>query len=352
MEHRIDRLRSMMRPYEGARHTVVAVSLHQGKTRFVRAGAQAVDASDAEMVFEIGSITKVFTSILLCVLIEEGKVDPQAPLSEMSEELADVPSWITPESLASHTSGLPRIHVPIWKVLIKPLPEDPYAEFSRSDLLSWLQDWRGKAPRGRHRHGYSNLGYGLLGEAMAMREGTPFVDLLAERVIVPLGLKDTTERLDQAQESRFMQPRNTKGEPVVPWTFQAMAAAGCLRSTAHDLARFSSRVIQALNSPETTLDRAICKSAEPILGLGRQGRMEPVAQCSGWLSRKYAKAGPGFLFASGGTAGSTCGIHVCAEKAAACAILSNNGVAANLWAGTRLSWSNQPKQAHACFSAA
>ena len=198
-----------MRPYEGPKHVAVARYFQNGGSQIIGAGSNETEAPWEDLIFEIGSVTKVFTAILLCVLVEEGKVDPRAPLREMSAELSAVPDWITPESLATHTSGLPRLHMPIWKVLMKPLGEDPYADFSRSDLLTWLDRRSWKAPRAR-RHAYSNLGVGLLGEAMAMTEGIPFCDLLDERVIGPLGLNDTTAALDKSQSERFLQPRNTK----------------------------------------------------------------------------------------------------------------------------------------------
>jgi len=96
------------------------------------------------MIFEIGSITKVFTSILLAVLIEEALIDPNRPINEVSPSLKDVPSGITFKSLATHTSGLPRIHVPIWKAAVSALPEDPYADFTQDDLIAWLRDWKGR----------------------------------------------------------------------------------------------------------------------------------------------------------------------------------------------------------------
>ena len=109
-----DRLRSMMRTYESAHHSVVALGLCGGATEFIRSGTSNTDTPSDEVIFEIGSITKVFTGILLCLLIEEGKVDPRAPLREMSEDLANVPAHLKPERLISHTSGLPNIRIPIW----------------------------------------------------------------------------------------------------------------------------------------------------------------------------------------------------------------------------------------------
>lgn len=338
-------LRNMMKPYEGPNHAVVGFSLRDCASEVLQTATTPANAPAGDWIFEIGSITKVFTAILLCVLIEEGIVDPKAPLSEMSPDLCAVPNWITPESLTTHTSGLPNFYLPLWRVLFSTLQRDPYASFSRSDLLSWLQNWAGKDPGTKRRHAYSNLGVGLLGEAMAMKTGVSFPDLLAQKVTGPLGLGDTTARLSAEQTGRFMQPRNTKGKDVPAWTFDALAGAGALRSSAYDLIQFSVEVLRALDQPLTALDRAICRSVEPLVGLGRRGAREPKAQCSGWLSLKLDRAAPGMLHHDGATAGSTCTLYICPEKAAALGILSNNCVAGNLWASTKLSCSNPGRQA-------
>ncbi|MEE2945411.1 MAG: serine hydrolase domain-containing protein [Pseudomonadota bacterium] len=342
-------LQRMMTPYEGKTHTVVAFGHRDGEAQFVGTGPGIEAAPLDELIFEIGSITKVFTATLLWVLVEEGKVDPKAPLRDLSSELSVVPDWITPERLTSHTSGLPRIHVPIWKALIKPLPKDPYAAFSRADLLDWLRNWPATPPRSTPHHSYSNLGIGLLGEALAIKEGRSFMELLTRKVFAPLGMKDTAENVDADSLHRFMHPKNTKGVDAVPWTFQSMAAAGCLRSTAGDLNRFAAGVLRALNAPETKLDRAICHSVQPIVGLGPRGRFEPAAQCSGWFQMTVRPKGLKILHHDGGTAGSTSALYICPERNRAVGVLSNNGVAASLWAGMKLGWSNPLKLADAYF---
>ncbi|MBY4891943.1 beta-lactamase family protein [Rhodobacteraceae bacterium N5(2021)] len=285
-------------------------------------------------LFEIGSITKVFTALLLAVLVEEGRIDPDRPIRDLVSGLSDAPPWITPRNLATHTSGLPTIHMPLWKAVFC-LPDDPYAAFSRRDLIDWLRIRGSTAPPRRQLHRYSNLGYGLLGEAMAMREGKPFSDLLAEKVLTPLGLTDTTADLTTAQQARFMQPFNVKDRPVVPWSFQAIAGAGCLRSTARDLGQFSSAVLKALAHPESALDRAICRSALPLVGLGPNGAHAPVTQCLGWLSIKLDREAPRMLFHNGGTAGSTCALYICPAANASALILSNRGVAAGMWSSAK-----------------
>jgi serine-type D-Ala-D-Ala carboxypeptidase/endopeptidase len=344
------RLQSMMRPYESPQHAVVAFQLLGETVTYLHSGSEVSAAPCEDWIFEIGSITKVFTAILLCLLVEEGKIDPHAPVRDMSDTLKDVPAWITPERLISHTSGLPSYFMPLWKALLKQQPDGPYATFSRADLLQWFRNRRGRPHPSTDRHVYSNLGVGLLGEAMAIMEGKPFVELLGEKVTGPMTLKDTTDRLDSAQQSRFATPKTTGGKSVPPWTFQSLAAAGCLRSTANDLARFAEAVTRAVVAPETALDRAICKSASPLLGLGPKGAMTPTAQCSGWLLMTPDKQVPGFLFHNGGTAGSSCALYISPERKAAFAILSNNGVAGNLWGSTKLNWSNPMKRASERFA--
>jgi CubicO group peptidase (beta-lactamase class C family) len=340
----------MMRPYESPHHAVVAFQLLNEKVTYLHSGSEVSDAPCEDWFFEIGSITKVFTAILLCLLVEEGRIDPQAPVRDMSDTLKDVPEWITPERLISHTSGLPNYFMPLWKALLRQQPDGPYVAFSREDLLAWFRNRRGRPRPSTDRHVYSNLGVGLLGEAMAILEGKPFVELLVEKVTGPMALKDTTDHLDSGQHNRFANPKTTRGKSIPPWTFQALAAAGCLRSTAQDLARFASVVIRAANTPKTALDRAIHRSTLPLYGLGPKGAMAPTAQCSGWLLVTPDNREPGFLFHNGGTAGSSCALYVNPERNAAFAILSNNGVAGNIWGSTKLNWSKPMKHASELFA--
>ena len=187
---------------------------------------------------------------------------------------------------------------------------------------------------------------------MALQAGLPFDQMLAHRVTGPLGLTDTKGSLDEEQRGRFAQPRYPGGRPAPVWRFDALAAAGCLRSSARDLARLSSRVLRAVDGGNTTLDRAIRRSTIPLLGLGPGGSMETAAQCSGWLRMAPVATEPRILFHNGGTAGSSCALYICPERQAACAILSNSGLAGNLWGSIRLSRSNQLRQAQAFLGSA
>jgi CubicO group peptidase (beta-lactamase class C family) len=350
-------IRTMMRPYAGRQHSVVGFALRGQEVSFYSSANHPPEVLAEDQVFEIGSITKVFTALLLSVMAEEGAVDPKAPLSDLSDQLSMVPDWITPERLASHTAGFPNIYVPLWKALFHQRSDGPYADFSRHDLLHWLQErrWSSQTSAQMHdrrpRHAYSNIGMGLLGEALAIKAGLSYADLLNEKVIKPLGLQDTAMALRPDQHARFMAPHLPNGRQVPPWSFQALAGAGGLRSSARDLSRLSKRVIGALAVPANTLDRALLRSAAPILGLGRRGAMLPSAQCSGWLQMTMTDDAEPYLFHNGATAGSSCALYICPAKRAAVGILSNNGVAGNLLAGTRLNLSNPYLRAAEFFAA-
>jgi CubicO group peptidase (beta-lactamase class C family) len=343
----------VLAPYRGGATALVTSVMHDDEMNVTAAGAfdQVQGTPPEDLIFEIGSITKIFTALLLSLLVEERKIDASRPINALAKELSDIPSWITPKALATHTSGLPRIHVPLWKALVFSLPDDPYATFSRGDLIAWFTRHKGlKRPR-RMRHAYSNLGFGLLGEAMAISEGKPFQELLTEKVIAPLGLVDTSSHFTMSQQARFMQPFNTRDKAVAPWTFQAIAGAGCLRSTARDLGHLSKAVMGALVNPVTPLDRAICQSVKPVLGLGPRGTTEPMAQCLGWLSIKVNANAQRMLFHNGGTAGSTSSLYICPSKNAAITILSNRGVAAGLWSSMQLQRSKPDHAMNDLFAA-
>lgn len=112
-------------------------------------------------VFKIGSITKVFTAVVLARLADDQLIDPDRPIGSICAEFAGTPEWITPRSLATLTSDLPRLHVPVWKVLVSGAPVDTYPEFGHADRVAWMRIWRPERPPRRMQPAYSNLGAGL-----------------------------------------------------------------------------------------------------------------------------------------------------------------------------------------------
>lgn len=236
-----DRLGSLYRRSHGG---VVAAFATEGQAWFRASGVLSREdprAPDADTLFEVGSLTKVFTALLLARLVLDGRLGLDTPVAGLLPGLRGVPAWVTPRALATHTAGLPRIPA---KVLWAG-PRNPYARFGGEDLEGWMRAWRPSRPPKPGKPAYSNLGAGLLGHVLGHLAGKPYPEALRDLVLAPLGLHDTGCALDPARAARLAQPHGSWGRPVAPWDFDALAGAGALRSSARDLARFGQAVLAA-----------------------------------------------------------------------------------------------------------
>lgn len=313
----------LARPYWHAPSgAIVAVATRRGEL-FRAYGHVSRDQprpATPETLFEIGSITKVFTSILLARLALTGRIDLDAPIGRIRPEFAGAPDWITPRTLATHTSGLPRLPFPLWRALFMS-DVNPYADFHESDLVAWMARHR---PSARPKTGtatYSNLGVGLLGYVLARICGGDYENSLRTEVLTPLGLHDTAVRLDDDMRKRLATPHTGRGRPTPPWDFDALAGAGSLRSTARDLVTFS-RAVMAAPKGQGPLDAALARSLEIEL----HGRVPGAPdQCLGWGRIRPAENDPSFFVHDGGTRGSTATLLVSPTAGVAMVLLSNTG---------------------------
>lgn len=189
-------------------------------------------------VFEIGSISKVFTSTLLALLVQEGQVTLDFPVKAMLPACPHLPAEITLRSLATHTSGLPRLPSNFLWSYLKHL-NNPYAAYGEAQLLHYLARYRPdpQAPN-PYSYLYSNLGAGLLGYLLARKAGTSYEQLVQERICQPLHMPDTSIALSPEQHERLATPHTVRGRKTANWDLSVLAGAGGLRSTARDLLTF------------------------------------------------------------------------------------------------------------------
>ncbi|GGS51366.1 serine hydrolase [Planobispora rosea] len=204
-----------------------------------RTGGKPDGVPGADTVFEIGSVTKVFTALALARLVVAGRADLDEPLAALLPDGTRVPSRdgeeITLRHLATHTSGLPRLPKGmLLRALLRPSTPDPYAGCTAEFLLRTLAATRLSAAPGR-RFRYSNLGAGLLGLALAQRAGTDYETLIAREICEPLGMTGTGLA---DRPGRLIQGHNRRHRPVPPWHLADLTGAGGLRSTAADLVTF------------------------------------------------------------------------------------------------------------------
>jgi CubicO group peptidase (beta-lactamase class C family) len=199
--------------------------------------------------FEIGSVTKVFTALLLAESERLGKVsrlDPAAKYLLPADDPAQPAlAKITLLSLATHTSGLPRMPTNFGA---DPANRDPYAKYDDAALVAALRKDGPAALTGRT-VAYSNFGAAVLGEALAAAWDTSYADAITTHVLVPLGLKATNLGLAGLPPPASLAPGHVMGKAVPNWTFEAFAPAGALRSSTRDMARFLSACLEKNSSP-------------------------------------------------------------------------------------------------------
>ena len=215
---------------------------------------------DATTQFQIGSITKVFTNVLLAEMVASGAVRFDTTLRErLPDEVeprnSDV-AQITLQALATHRSGLPRL--PANLDLSNTV--DPYAGFDVAKLHHAVQISRDRQALGNF-YTYSNFGAGLLGYVLGEVQGEGYRAALTQRVITPLGLRHVA-----FQPGANATRASSGGKPVSAWTFDALAGAGALWGSVDDLAR----LIQAyLGTHEHALGHDLANDLEVVAPAGR-----------------------------------------------------------------------------------
>lgn len=205
-------------------------------------------ALDGDTVFEIGSVTKVFTSLLLSDMVKRGEVALDDPIVKYLPAGTKVPQrngrQITFEDLATHTSGLPRLP----GNLNPKDPANPYADYTVAQLYEFLGSY--ELPRDiGSKYEYSNLSGGLLGHVLALRAGKDYGDLVRERITEPLGMKDTVISLSPEMKARFAAGHDDKLKTVSGWDLPTLAGAGALRSTANDMLTFLAANVGLTKTP-------------------------------------------------------------------------------------------------------
>lgn len=171
---------------------VLALRDSDGSTRILTygSGGEGARALGAESVFEIGSITKTFTGVLLADMVMRGEVSLRDPVSRYLPAHVRMPSWrgheITLLDLATHRSGLPRM-----PDNGDPCnPGDGFAGYGVEDLYEFLSDHQLRHAPGEEAE-YSNVGFGLLGHLLERASGQSYEDMVAERILKPLGMHMT-----------------------------------------------------------------------------------------------------------------------------------------------------------------
>jgi len=230
---------------------MVAAVIEPSGTRIVAYGKVAKDDArplNGDTVFEIGSISKVFTALLLADMVQHGEVKLDDPISKYLPEGAKAPQRngkeITLAELATHTSGLPRMPA---NMTAKDAA-NPYADYSADKLYAFLASYQLPRDPGE-KWEYSNLATGLLGHLLSLRAGKDYETLVVSRIAAPLGMASTRITLTPEMKERMASGYNASLQPARLWDFQVLAGLGALRSTANDLINFLAANLGYKKSP-------------------------------------------------------------------------------------------------------
>jgi serine-type D-Ala-D-Ala carboxypeptidase/endopeptidase len=254
----------------------------------------------SDSIFEIGSITKTFTGLILAQMVVQKQVTLNEPVRGLLPAgFAGKPSAheITLLDLATQHSGLSRM-----PDNFKPRSRfNPYADYDAPQLDQFLTK-HGLVKPVQTKFLYSNLGFALLGFALTEREGASYAQLVQTEITSPLNMHDTVVRLSSAQQKRLIQGYDDLFNLADPWDFGVFAGAGALKSTASDLLTYLDANLHpekyavgaAPGSPAANLPAAIALDHQPRADTPGGGKI-----ALAWLDDRGAH----YLWHNGGTGG-------------------------------------------------
>ena len=221
--------------------TGMVVVVVRGQETWIQSYGQTFPGShhkpDADSLLRLCSVSKIMTTDLLVKLIADRNVSLSDPLQKFAPRNVTVPMRtvrgqigrpITLGDLATHTAGLPREIA---------YPSGDAGHFTFPDYnyrWQWLPGFRPRTIPGTAAH-YSNIGFDLLADALAAASGKPYAELFAQRIAMPLGLRDTTLTPTPAECGRLLTGARNEG-PCSDTT--ADAGSGGVYSTATDMTRW------------------------------------------------------------------------------------------------------------------
>ncbi|HTH55855.1 MAG TPA: serine hydrolase [Cyclobacteriaceae bacterium] len=284
--------------------------------RYFNFGTTILDGApvDEHTIYEIGSITKVFTATLLAQNVVDGKMKLDDPIKNYLPKNVKVPergaNAITLGNLSDHTSGLPRMP----NNFNPSNPANPYADYSLDQLYSFLSNYELTRNIGDEFE-YSNLAQGLLGQILAQYAGTSYEDLMLKTIALPLNMQETKIKFSAQMKKNLAYGYNGI-EQVENWDSQALEGAGAIRSSTSDMLKFLSANLALTKTP---LRKAMDLTQQTRHEKARNGKLRVGLA---WLIEK-SDIGDVFWH-NGGTGGYRAFVGFAKEKGMGVVVLTNS----------------------------
>ena len=294
---------------------VVGMLDADGRTRIVAFGdpGPGQPPLDGNSVFEIGSISKVFTATVLAELVKEGRVRLEDPIDKYLPASVHVPDRnglkITLGNLSEQNSGLPRM-----PGNFKPKdPKNPYVDYGVPQLYDFVSHYSLTRDPGAQFE-YSNLGVGLLGHVLTLVTKQSYEEMERERVWKPLGMTNTAVALTPWMKAHLALGHDEQGSVTANWDLDALAGAGAIRSTTIDMLKFAAANVHPDQGP-----------LGPAMAFAQQERA-PAGQMRiglNWLSDHIM--GDTIVWHNGGTGGYRTFIGLAPSRHMAVVVMTNSG---------------------------
>ncbi len=222
--------------------------------------------SNKNSVYEIGSLTKVFTANILSQLYVERKIQRLLdPVNRYYKRPFANHQSISFLSLANHTSGLPTL--PTNFDYSKTDPKNPFKAYDRVAFYDYLYKKMRFEYRPNTTIGYSHIGSAILGMTLCKIEQKPFELMLRERILDPLSMASTGTRRDIAG-NRLVPGLTAEGEKASNWDFNMMTPAGGMVSSAYDLGNFIRAQFENPSKSTLLTHEMTFKNKSQAVGLG------------------------------------------------------------------------------------
>jgi len=250
-----ERISAVVSPQIGTKNVGAVIAIYnKGSVQFLSFGETARGNKilpNADTLFEIGSITKTFTGLMLARSIDLKRVSATDTLDRFKEEWKNQKTGsINLTELITHRSGLPRLPCNLeWSN-----PKQPYIDYNENDLIVGLKDSSFEPDCLLNAHptlkiNYSNWGVSILGYVLASQQKTTYENLLHQLVLDPLKLNDTTITLSADQQIRVAYGHDIKLNTAPLWEAKILQGQGAIKSSARDIIQYS----QIYLHPETTI---------------------------------------------------------------------------------------------------
>ena len=311
--------------------------LKDGKTFFYHYGETEKGKKKLpgeKTIYEIGSISKTFTAILLANAVNEGKLNLNDPINKHMPSAIPVIQFmdepVTIKMLANHSSGLPRMPANFTSFVNDPL--NPYKNYGVEQLYNFYTSYKLDRKPGSS-YDYSNLAVGTLGIILENIYKKSYEALLIEKICNPLKMNDTRQFIRKTDSARFAKGYTETGKYNGPWDMKSLAAAGAIRSTITDMLRYAKANLDETSSP---LNKAIQSTHNLTFSDGQN------QTALGWHLVKPGK--DEILFHNGGTGGFRSYLGINKNKKFAVVILSNTAIGTETVGDELMKWLEEGKR--------